>query len=425
MIIDFSVENYRSIKEEVTFSLLASKDTSLEANTFRSDTLKKDDSLLRCAAIYGANASGKSNVIKAFHTLQKMVLNSITYQSGDKLPYEPFKLDEDFLQKPTRFRITFIINDIQYVYIVSFNSEKIIEEVLSYYPKKRETTIFNRLDNNVPLFYRKDAKILKPIFERTLKNVLFLSNSAQQNYEKTLDVYNWFKNEFIVLRNAESNYFIDYTVKMLNESEDFKRCILNSLIEADLGIDDVTAASTMFTFEQLRNLDRKPGKVKFTSPGKAEVLEIVTFHKTKKVEGFPGAQFDYFSEESDGTMRIFNLIGYFIDALNIGKTLIIDELDIRLHPLLCEYLIRLFYNPSRNKNNAQLVFATHNVNLLDKKLFRRDQIWFTEKNPDNGSSDLYSLTEFSPRNDTNIRKGYLAGRYGALPFINDWEDSGW
>jgi AAA15 family ATPase/GTPase len=424
MLIEFSIENYRSIKDKVTFSLLASSDTSLEANIFHPETLKKDDDLLRSAAIYGANASGKSNVIKALSTLQRLVLTSIKYQSGDTLPYEPFKLDENCLRKPTRFEIVFIYKKIQYTYTVAFNSEKIVEESLTYCPKYKEFTIFSRSDNNIPRFLKKDTKIQQLIYDRTLKNVLYLSNSAQQNYEKTIDVYDWFKNDFVVLRSADPNAFIDNTVKMLNESNELKRCILKALAEADLGINDVTASSTLFTYEQLRNHNTKAGQAIFRGD-KVEIIEIMTLHKANKSKGDTGAIFDYFSEESDGTMRVFNLIGYFIDALNSGKTLIIDELDIRLHPLLCEYLIKLFYNHSRNKNNAQLIFSTHNINLFDKKIFRRDQIWFTEKNPDNGSSDLYSLTEFSPRNDKNILKGYLAGRYGALPFIDNWGDPEW
>lgn len=424
MLIEFSIENYRSIKDEITFSLIASTDKSLEANIFHPETLKKNDNLLRSAAIYGANASGKSNVMKALSTLQKLVVTSIKYQKGDKLPYEPFKLDKKCLQKPTKFKIVFIHNKIQYAYTVSFNSERIIEESLTYCPKYKEFNVFYRSDSNPPIFPKKDSKIQQQIYERTLNNVLYLSNSAQQNYDITMNVYDWFKNNFIILKSTEPNAFIDYTVKMLNESDKLKQCILKALIEADLGINDVTASSTMFTFEQMRDFNRKAGQI-LIKGDKIEVIEIITRHRTKKTKEDTEAIFDYFSEESDGTMRVFNLIGYFIDALNNGNTLIIDELDIRLHPLLCEYLIKLFYNPSRNKNDAQLVFTTHNVNLLDKKIFRRDQIWFTEKNPDNGSSDLYSLTEFSPRNDKNILKGYLAGRYGALPFIDNWGDPEW
>ena len=424
MLIEFSIENFRSIKDEVTFSLLSSPDNSLETNTFSSDALNKNDSLLRSAAIYGANASGKSNVIMAFGALKHMVLNSIKNQSGDKIEYNPFKLDEDFLQRPTKFKIVFIHNNVQYVYGVAFNSERITEEYLYYYPKGRKSTIFDRKIDSEPHF-TKDRRIQKQIFDRTLDNVLYLSNSAQQKYDKTIEVFNWFRDEFTVVEKTDNPSLMDQTVRMLNESNELKETIVNSLIEADVGIYDIFAEYKEFTFEGLINSPKNNKYMKSSSRmyvhkkgGVFETVDIKTIHKTSAGKELLGAQFDFYSEESDGTQRLFFLIGPFIDALKYGKTLVVDELDVRMHPLLSEYLIKLFHDPSRNQNNAQLVFTTHNVNLLDQKLFRRGQIWFTEKNPDNGCSDLYSLTEFSPRNDKNIQKGYLAGRYGALPFIN-------
>lgn len=424
MLIEFSIENFRSIKDEVTFSLLSSLDNLLETNTFSSDALNKNDRLLRSAAIYGANASGKSNVIKAFGVLKYMVLNSIKNQPGDEIEYNPFKLDEDFLQRPTKFKIVFIHNNVQYVYGVAFSSEKITEEYLYYYPKGRKSTIFERKIGSEPHF-PKDRRIQRQIFDRTLDNVLYLSNSAQQKYDKTIEVFNWFKDGFTVVEKTDSPSLMDQTVRMLNESNELKKTIVNSLIEADIGISDIFAEYKEFNLEGLMKSPKSNGYIK--SNGRTfvhkkedmfETLDIKTIHKISTSKGFLGTQFDFFSEESDGTQRLFSLIGPFIDALKYGKALVVDELDVRMHPHLSEYLIRLFHDPSRNKNNAQLVFTTHNVNFLDQKLFRRDQIWFTEKNPDYGCSDLYSLTEFSPRNDKNIQKGYLAGRYGALPFIN-------
>lgn len=424
MLIEFSIENFRSIKDEVTFSLLTSPDNLLETNTFSSDALNKNDSLLRSAAIYGANASGKSNVIMAFGALKHMVLNSIKNQPGDEIEYNPFKLDEDFLQRPTKFKIVFIHNNVQYVYGVAFNSERITEEYLYYYPKGRKSTIFDRKIDSEP-YFTKDRRIQKQIFDRTLDNVLYLSNSAQQKYDKSIEVFNWFRDGITVVEKTDSPSLMDQTVRMLNESNEIKKTIVDSLIEADLGIYDISAEYKEFNFEGLMNSPKTNNYIKNSGRRYVhkkgdifETLDIKTIHKINASKEFLGAQFDFFSEESDGTQRLFFLIGPFIDALKHGKALIVDELDVRMHPLLSEYLIKLFHDPSRNKNNAQLVFTTHNVNLLDQELFRRDQIWFTEKNPDCGYSDLYSLTEFSPRNDKNIQKGYLAGKYGALPFIN-------
>ncbi|WP_440956112.1 AAA family ATPase [Methanosarcina sp. Mfa9] len=455
MLIEFSIENFRSIKEEVTFSLLASPDKSLEKNTFESEALNKGDRLLRTAAIYGANASGKSNMVMAFGTLREMVLNSMLNRPGDLLVHTPFKLDEGCLEKPTRFKVVFIHNNVQYVYGVAFTGERIVEEFLHYYPRGRKSLIFERKVGNgeQEAKFTKDRRVQKGILDRTLDNVLYLSSSAQQKYEKTMEVFRWFREELTVIQKADHPGLMDYTVELLGRSEEYKKLILKTLVAADLGIEDILVEYRELPFESFSSkLSGEQGWLSVReSRNKSELVDIKTVHRagignvtgiengnvnrigsenengnetvneewqekgTEKVSST--VQFDFYEDESEGTKRIFYLIGPFIDALVNGKTLVLDELDLRMHPVLCEYLVKLFQDPSRNKKNAQLVFATHDVNLLDLNLFRRDQVWFTEKDPGTGSTELFSLTEFSPRRDKNIRKGYLAGRYGALPFI--------
>ncbi len=453
MLIEFSIENFRSIKEEVTFSLLASPDKSLEKNTFESEALNKGDRLLRTAAIYGANASGKSNVVMAFETLREMVLNSMLNRPGDSLVYTPFKLDEECLEKPTRFKVVFIQNDVQYVYGVAFTGERIVEEFLHYYPRGRKSLIFERKVGNgeQETKFTKDRRVQKGILDRTLDNVLYLSSSAQQKYEKTMEVFRWFREEFTVIQKADHPGLMNYTVDLLGRSEEYKKLILETLVAADLGIEDILVEYREPPFEGFSSkLSGEQGWLSVRESGnKSELVDIKTIHRAGIRNGIgkgnrnrigsenengngnvnekleekgtgnvsPTVQFDFYEDESEGTKRIFYLVGPFIDALVNGKTLVLDELDLRMHPTLCEYLVRLFHAPSRNKKNAQLVFTTNDVNLLDLNLFRRDQVWFTEKDPDTGSTELFSLTEFSPRRDKNIRKGYLAGRYGALPFI--------
>ena len=417
MLIEFNVQNFRSIKEEVTFSLVASADKSLDNNLIKTDLLR--DNLLRSAVIYGANASGKSNIVLAFNSLKNFVMKSHTFQKGTKLDYLPFKLDKKYLSKPSKFEVVFIKNNIKYIYGVSFNSEKIIDEYLYYYPEGRRALIFERRDTNNYRFTI-DRKEQKFISEKTLDNILYLSNSTQLNYDKTSKAFDWFKDNFGMIGVADHPQLIEYTIQKLNEDVKMKEFILKALIEADLGINDLSASIEAISIDEIPIPIREQLKAIIPdSEGNLEKMDITTIHKVlDEIGNEYYVEFD-FEEESEGTKRLFSLIGLWIDSLNNGRVLIVDELDTKLHHLLNVFLIKLFNDPTQNKNNAQLIFTTHNTNLLDLNIFRRDQIWFTEKNPNNGSTDLYSLIEFSPRKDKNIQKGYLAGRYGAIPFISD------
>ncbi|CAD6491341.1 MAG: AAA domain, putative AbiEii toxin, Type IV TA system [Candidatus Argoarchaeum ethanivorans] len=416
MLIEFNVQNFRSIKEEVTFSLVASADNSLDNNLIKTDLLR--DNLLRSAVIYGANASGKSNVILAFNFLKIFVETAHTFQKGTKINYFPFKLDKKCLSKPSKFKVVFIKNNIKYVYGISHNSEKIIDEYLYYYPKDRRALIFERSDTNNYRFTI-DRKEQKFISEKTLDNIPYLSNSTQLNYKKTSEAFDWFKDNLGIV-GADHRRLIEYTIQKLNEDKKMKKFILNALIEADLGINDLSASIEVVPMDEIPIPIRE--RLKTMMPdieGKLEKIDIKTIHKVLNEVGDENyVEFD-FGEESEGTKKLFSLIGLWIDSLNNGRVLIVDELDTKLHHLLNVFLIKLFNDPTQNKNNAQLIFTTHNTNLLNLDLFRRDQIWFTEKNHSKGSTDLYSLIEFRPRKDKNIQKGYLAGRYGAIPFIGD------
>ncbi|NMG83436.1 MAG: AAA family ATPase [Methanosarcinales archaeon] len=417
MLIEFNVQNFRSIKEEVTFSLVASADNSLDNNLIKTDLLR--DNLLRSAVIYGANASGKSNVILAFNFLKIFVETAHTFQKGTKINYSPFKLDKKCLSKPSKFEVVFIKNNIKYVYGVSLNSEKIIDEYLYYYPKDRKALIFERKDTNNYRFTI-DRKEQKFISEKTLDNVLYLSNSTQLNYDKTSEAFDWFKDNLGIIGTTDHPRLIDYTIHKFSEDEKTKKFILKALSEADLGINDISVSIEKILIDEIPTPIRERFKAVMSGGDrKLEKIDIKTIHKVIDETGNEDyVKFD-FKEESEGTKRLFSLIGPWIDSLNNGRVLIVDELDTKLHHLLNVFLIKLFNDPTQNKNNAQLIFTTHNTNLLDLDIFRRDQIWFTEKNPSKGSTDLYSLIEFKPRKDKNIQKGYLAGRYGAIPFISD------
>ena len=408
MLIEFNVENFRSIKEEITLSMVSTKDKSLDNNLIKTDVLK-EDSLLKSTAIYGANASGKTNVILAIDQLKRLVMTSHNNQKGNLIEFTPFKLDKTYLSKPTKISIVFIKDSVKYVYAISFNKEKIITECLYNYPKMQKKIVFERKNTNDYKFVI-DEKKQKFISERTLPNVLYLSKATQENYEPVSKVFDWFKDNLNLVGSTNHPALIEYTASMLKE-ESTKKLILNALLVADVGIDDISANIEKITADKLpKNIPPEIKRLILNNKKEMKETKINTVHK--------GVKFEFY-EESEGTRRIFSLIGSWIYALKYGRTLIVDELDVKLHHFLCVFLINLFHDPTQNKKNAQLIFTTHNTNLLDQDIFRRDQIWFTEKNDKTGATDLYSLVEYSPRKDKNIERGYLTGRYGALPFIKN------
>ncbi len=416
MLIEFSVENFRSIKEKVTLSMVSSSDKSLVNNLIKTDVLKKD-SLLRSAVIYGANASGKSNLILAFAFLSHLVMTSHKNQKDAKINVSSFKLDKDYLSKPSKFEVIFIKNKNRYVYGVSATSEKIIDEYLYYYPKGRKAIIFERSNTN-DFYFTIDNNLQEFLKDRTLDNVLYLSNSTQLKYEKSFEAFDWFKDNLRIINIEENPLLTEFTINLLNKDEKSKELILKALSNADLGIEDIKASVENVSIENLPSTF--PSELKaYISEIKGDIknINIKTTHKGNKGKDTEfDVQFE-FDEESGGTQKMFFLIGPLIDVLSNGRILIVDELDIKLHYKLIQFLIKLFHDPNQNMNNAQLIFTTHNTILLDMNLFRRDQIWFTDKNPDVGSTDLYSLVEFNLRKKENIQKGYQAGRFGAVPFI--------
>ena len=418
MLIEFSVKNFLSIKDRVTLSMVASKDTSHGNNLIKN--ADKGIDILNTAVLYGANASGKTTVLRAIGFLVKFLTMSHEMQKGRKIPVKAFKLDRVCLDKPSSFEIIFKTEGIKYAYGFSATEDKVIDEYLYYYPKGRQSIIFER-ENTDQYKFTNDIEIQTQIRNKFHSpNKLYLSTASLWEYETAQIPFKWLDSNLQIIISHER--LEEITASLMKESEIVNKRVKYLIKNAVKDIEDIT-----FTEIELDKKDNpilkfltEEAKAKILSNDDNKLLSVNTSHKMNNSEEL--VEFDL-GEESDGTQKLFGLLGPWIDVLEEGSTLIVDELDIRLHTHLTRFLIELFQNPEINKNNAQLIFSTHDTNLLDQDLFRRDQIWFTEKKEDN-STDLYSLDDFTVRKDAAIEKGYLQGKYGAIPYMKGdclWE----
>lgn len=391
MLIQFTIENHRSIKESAVISFAASKDKSLEEYLLPLDAKK---SLLPAIAIYGANAAGKSNVLHAMMTMRDMVVGEAAKASkGQKLPWEPFGSTKE----PTSFEIVFTYQNVRYAYGFSFDDKKIYSEYLYHWPNGREALIFSR--ENDEYEFRENVNEQITLSNRTPENKLYLVSSNDWNLPQTENAYKWFLEKLTFLMEEEPA--TSETVAQIVSGDDKKARILKELLLADLGITDVT----------IKNLSGK-------NP------TIMTTHRILRED----ESVEYFQlsmdQESAGTQHFFARIGGWLQALENGALLVVDEIEDSLHPLLTKRLVEMVQDKTVNTNGAQLLFTTHDAMLLDLDFFRRDQIWFAEKDDRSCATELYPLTSFSPRKGENVRKGYLKGRFGAIPFIGGdvlWE----
>lgn len=417
MLIEFSVTNFLSFKEQATLSLVKAKGTELgDTNTFTPTALATPD-LLRSNAIYGANAAGKSNLIKALKLMQRFVRNSAREsQVGEELSVTPFLLDELTPSQPSEFDISFISEEVRYQYGFSTTAERFIDEWLYAYPEGRPQRLIERSYDENTQSYKWGAmgKLTgqKQVWqEATRSNALFLSTAIQLNNEQLKPIFNWFTKTLHVA--GIGLWDPSFTVELC-EKENEKYKVMDFLKAVDVDIDDIKLEYEKFNPDILPKGMPDEVRSHITNEFKDEPLvSIKTLHTSssgKKVH------FDM-DAESDGTQKIFALSGPWLDTLENGYTLVIDELHDNLHPLMVKFLVELFHNNETNPNNAQLIFTTHDTSILNQDIFRRDQVWFCDKDKEQ-SSNLYSLTDFSTRKGVdNLEKGYLSGRYGALPYL--------
>lgn len=411
MLLEFSVENFFSIKEKQTLSMFASRaDKSQADNLIISDIVS--DALLRSAVVYGANASGKTNLLLAINTMRSLVVNNNELQPGDLIKLAvPFKFEPNWANRPSKFEISFIHQDIKYTYGFSVDQQKVQEEYLFYYPNKRKALIFRREGDKYK--FTRDKEEQNTLAGRTISNHLYLSSSAGWNYKETSPVFEWFKRYLIIRGMTESNpEWLQYTAKKLLNNDNSSNYIKKLIQQADLGIDRLKVV--------LRQIDRVelPEDMPDDLKDLLDKQEVFSVNCRHRIEDDLCQVSEYYlplSQESKGTVRMMELAGYWLETLQNGYVLIVDELDNSLHPQLMRFLVQLFHDPTQNKKNAQLIFSTHDTHLLRLDFFRRDQIWFTEKDSQSFQTELYSLFDIKARNDENIARGYLTGRYGAMP----------
>ncbi len=423
MLIEFRTGNYRSFKDPAALSMLAANPIKehQEENVFTNGRYR----LLRSAAVYGANASGKSNLLNALVFMRWFVINSSKEgQAQEAIDAVPFKLDIETETKPSLFEATFLIEGIRYRYGFEASRKRIFHEWLFESSKIQETPVFLREGEDIevsPSF--KEGRGLE---ERTRDNALFLSVVANFNGQKSLQIITWFQ-KLVALHGLREMPYASSSISMLSD-EDQRDDFLEFMRKADLGIRDLRVkeedldTSTFFQLlseearEQLKN-----------DLSKAKQVSISTVHnKYRNTELIGTTTLDFEGDESAGTQKFFNFAGPILLALKTGLVVVVDELEAKLHPILTQTIVRLFLSAKTNPNNAQLVFATHDTNLLRNTKLRRDQIWFTEKSLTE-ASDLYSLAEIKlpagmkVRKDASFDKNYFQGKYGAVPFLGDLE----
>jgi uncharacterized protein len=406
MLIRFRVANFRSLRDEQEFSMVAAFQDGRK-ELVHVDPLGVD--LLRVAGIYGANAAGKSNVLDAVRFMQEAVIGSHRrWQPGGPIPRRPFLLDTISRSKPSHFKIDFLVERVHFQYGFEIDDEKVLMEWLHAFPNGRRQIWFSReAEKPEPFYFGKHLKGSNRTIERlTRANSLFLSTAAENAHEALSEIYSWFSSR-IWFGNAmtkNSGLGVQFTAGLLESEHD---SVLNLLRLADLGIVDVS----------LKEHPPEEGRGQQLASGWIEGINRLLEFKHQSRGGTFSLSL---GEQSNGTQVWFSLLSAIIQALQYGSILCIDELDTSLHPYLAMEIIRIFQDPERNPHNAQLIFNTHDTTLLGNLLevpgLHRDQIWFVEKDEE-GASHLYPLTDFKPRKFENVERGYLQGRYGAIPFI--------
>ncbi|MGD0898397.1 MAG: ATP-binding protein [Thermoguttaceae bacterium] len=438
MLISFTVQNYRPFADEQTLSLEAVKDDSHPGHAVDCGAFR----LLKTAAIYGPNASGKSSLLNALYAMQLLVRISATQMSlGDRIgAASPFRLDKARVREPSSFEVRLFLNGTEYQYGFSATRERVCDEWLHVKRKGGRSTNpltrhYDPASDKTDWQLRGELKGAKDIVEKTRDNGLFLSRAAEMNLEFVAELYLWFRDRCSCLDLATRPLDLtEQSARRAAGDSGFRGRVERLIRDADFAIDGLDAdpkphAALPEDAPELRALDDAMRSylvaidavaVRYghghVAPDAREHFAVNTFHRIPDSD--ETVRFSLDADESSGTQRFFALVGPVLQALDEGHLLVVDELDCSMHPQLTYKLVEMFHSPEANPKGAQLVFATHDTSLMTPALFRRDQIWLTEKTR-KGAAVLFSLCEIEPekrpRKDEPFEKHYLAGRYGGVP----------
>ena len=420
MILEFTVENYRSFYGKKTLVLEADKALKecSETNLFACSK----HILLRTLALYGANSSGKSNLVSAMYTMARCILLSVRLNDNEELEYDPFLLLTDN-ERPTMFEVIFLKGEYCYRYGFRYNLERIVDEWLfrKTTPRSKEQMMFVRNEEGICVEEKNFPEGIG-YEEKINDNRLFLSLCQQLGGEISRQVLSWFQSDFNVISGLNNQQYRSYSKLFFHKKEQSSVDALEFFKKLRLGFNSILTHEEEPNIPSDLTIELRAMFQKEIQGKKSIELDSVHNIYSDKGKVVSSVNFSFEERESSGTNKLFDLSGPIFDTLYTGATLVIDELDAKMHPLISQYIIELFNNPETNPKNAQLIFTTHDTHLLSQKILRRDQIWFTEKDSQE-QTDLYSLMDIvlpdgtKPRNDANYERNYIAGRYGAIPYI--------
>lgn len=411
MVLEIRLSNFFSINEEVVLDLKAANLQTKESKNLLGNTFVcNGERILKTVAIYGANASGKSNIIKAIRACVQMIFESHNYNENTIFPFKPFKFGG--VGKPSSFYVRFMIGHVEYEYSFSLTNTEIITEELYYYPNGRKRLVFGRDERKGPdkkSIYEFRSIIHRPldVASNTSNKTLFVSRASQMDRDVAKDVFRYFNERFILNYYGYNSYSIE---SLLNTNKDL---ILKVLKAAD---SDIVNIQSQQEFKTLTTavFDSQSNQLLSRDDIQKPQLKIITYHRNN-----PDVPFDFYSEESSGTQEFFHMMLTILNIIRNNKVLLVDEISMGLHVNLVEYILNLFHK----SESAQLIFSTHNTNLLNMKKLRKDQVYFVNKR-DDGSSDLYSLFDYKDfRENMDAEKAYLQGRFDAIPFIDESSDT--
>ncbi len=434
MLLEFRLKNVLSFKEETCLSMIASSSNSKKESTDPVIKVGKH-SILSSVAIYGANASGKSNFLAAIRFMKYFIFGSSREsQVGDDIKVNCFKFNSSCSEKPSTFEITFLVQGVDYKnekkdvifrYGFQVDKKRVQAEWLFGRFTAQESKLFERLGDDIQIGekYLEGKQVYKAT-GKIRKTTLFLSLVASikgENAKLTDSIMSWFHQLRDLSSIADDNFY-GITASLMSE-KDMKELIIKALCFADICVEDISIKKEPVDLNELPIEIKEDLEKQGKNISKLHTLSVKSYHKkyNDKKEEIGTESLDFDKEESDGSKKFFSLIGPVLDALKNGLTLVIDEIDSRLHPILCNVIISLFNSKSINKKHGQLIFATHNTLLMNPKTLRRDQIYFVEKDK-YGESELYSLLDYKKvRSDASYDKDYLLGKYGAIPYLGDFE----